>query len=82
MSNHLAIATVTASLRQLLEEAKVVVPGAKVTFSPPGLGTDTGPTIRLFLYQVLPNGGHRNEDLPTRRPDGSFASRHAAGYLV
>lgn len=75
MSNHLAIATVTASLRQLLEEAKAVVPGAKVTFAPPSVGAESGPTIRLFLYQVLPNDAHRNDDLPTRRADGSFIQR-------
>jgi hypothetical protein len=81
MSNHLAIATVTASLRRMLQGVVAAdVSGAAVTTVRPtesGAGLpQTG--VNIFLYQVVPNPDLRNLDLPTRRSDGSVLQRPVA----
>jgi hypothetical protein len=81
MSNFLAIATVTATLGRVLQGAVGAdVPGALVTaVRPDGPNSgvpDTG--VNLFLYQVTPNAQWRNQDLPTRRADGTVAQRPQA----
>src|SRR5207253_6261201 len=81
MSNFLAIATVTATLRQVLTgSVGVDVPGASVTTARPnGTGAGTPTTgVNVFLYQVTPNGSWRNEDLPTRDGGGSVVQRPRA----
>ncbi len=73
MSNHLAIATVTATLDKLLEKrVDADVPGAKVTMVSPETAGGGLPSTRvnIFLYQVTPSAAARNEDLPTRSSDG------------
>jgi len=82
MSNHLAIATVTATLRDLLFSAvSVDVPGADVTMvRPDGPGSGVPTTgVNLFLYQVTPSAAARNEDLPTRSSDGALVRRPRVG---
>ena len=74
MSNHLAIATVTAALRQLLiPAAHEAVDGAKVTTMPldSSKGQIADPGINILLYQVAPNPELRNDDLPSRRADST-----------
>jgi hypothetical protein len=77
MSNHLAIATVTASLCQILQEAvdndQPVVSGAKVTNDRPNKLETASPVpgVNVFLYQVTPNAAWRNTDLPSRRGNGT-----------
>jgi hypothetical protein len=70
MSNYLAIAAVTSTLRDLLQEAAArAVPGAILTTSRPArvvTGGQDQPGINLFLYQVSPNIALSNNDLPTR----------------
>jgi hypothetical protein len=81
MSNYLAIATATATLRQLLHDgASHDVPGARVTMTRPDAleGAVTDPSINVYLYQVSPNPAWRNADLPTRRADGQLAQRPRA----
>jgi len=82
MSNYLAPATVTAVLKWMLDEALATpVPGAvqnaSVTTTRPenGNGNADRKGISLYLYQVTPNAGLRNEELPTRRGDGSLVRR-------
>jgi hypothetical protein len=78
MSNFLAIATVTAALRQTLGPAiAVAVPGATVTTMRPDAPHDgtTQARVNLYLYQVTPNSAYRNADLPTRRTDGQVVQR-------
>lgn len=81
MSNHLAVATVTASLRRMLQGVIAAdVTGATVTTVRP---TDTGAGlpqtgVNLFLYLVTPNAEARNLDLPVRRSDGSVLQRPQA----
>ena len=80
MSNHLAIATVTATLRTLLSSAAQVVTGAEVSTVRPGTGAPTMPSvgINIYLYQVTPNPAWRNVDLPTRDSSGRLAQRPQA----
>lgn len=75
MSNHLAIATVTKALAQILdEEVKTVVDSASVDTQRPD-GKETGARVHLFLYQVTPNAALRNSDLPTRDASGRVTNR-------
>src|SRR6266702_8659206 len=82
MSNFLAIATVTATMKDLLETAaakdvtdhEVVV----LTLRPDlakNEAQDAKATINIYLYQVTPNAAWRNADLPTRRADGTVLQR-------
>jgi hypothetical protein len=81
MSNHLAIATVTAALQQvLLPPAKQAVGGANVGFNRPDPSNTTAPLVNIFLYQITPNAAYRNADLPTRRSDGSLTQRPQAAF--
>ena len=78
MSNHLAIATVTAGLRQTLSAAVgSAVPGAAVTTSLPDAPAQNqpDPRVNLFLYQVTPNAARRNGDLPARNASGTLVQR-------
>jgi len=81
MSNHVAIATVTAVLRHVLQgaldDADPGVPGARVgtariNAQPPEFPV---PGVNLFLYQSTPSAMLRNADLPARRSDGTAAHR-------
>jgi Pvc16 N-terminal domain len=83
MSNFLAIATVTAALRQVISDAVTVdVPGADVQVShvrPAGQPLPTPKTgVNVFLYAVTPNAAQRNGDLPTRRGEGQLVQRPQA----
>jgi hypothetical protein len=78
MSNHLAIATVTASLSHLLQRsAAAAVPGALVSTRRPERVEEGTPQARvnIYLYQVSPNAQLRNADLPTRRSDSTMIQR-------
>src|SRR5262249_14162180 len=82
MSNHLAIATVTATLRDLLFAAvSVDVPGAAVTRVRPDGAVSGVPTtgVNISLYQVTPSAAARNEDLPTRSQSGELVRRPRVG---
>lgn len=81
MSNHLAVATVTAALRQVVADAvHDVVSGAEVTHVRPGGSPAQTPAlgVNVFLYGVTPNSSLRNADLPTRRADGTPSQKPAA----
>jgi hypothetical protein len=78
MSNFLAIATVTAVLRDLLQEGVGTdVPVVRVTTARPDDTISGTPETRvnIYLYQVTPNAGWRNADVPTRRADGTVVQR-------
>ena len=86
MSNSLAIATVTASLSQILHEAvNKEISGAEVKTQRPdalnngGQGT-TGKGINVFLYQIIPNAALRNSNFPSRRADGTIIQRPMTAY--
>ncbi len=82
MSSALAIAAVTAALKDLLNEGLLnhdlsSVGSFSVTAQPPDRIT-TGNTesnqLNVFLYQVTPNTGWRNTDLPSRDARGTRIS--------
>jgi hypothetical protein len=85
VSNYLAIATVTAALRQLLLPAvQTAVAGADVTLARPHAAasgnTAEAANVNLYLYQVSPNAALRNLDLPTRAADGRLTQRPQTGF--
>lgn len=81
MSNHLAIASVTAALRMRLGNAlsadftdiSVSVNHGRPVTSANGQAPDPG--VNIFLFQVSPNGALSNVDLPTRSADGRLMTR-------
>ena len=79
MSNALAIATVTATLSGLVEEAaKAAVSGAVANNKRPDsvTGNELNDSfVNVFLYQVSPNAALRNRDVPTRTKDGELVRR-------
>jgi len=81
MSNHLAIATVTASMRLLLQEVVDAsgVPATVTTVRPDGASTASpSPRVNVYLFQVTPNAAWRNSDLPTRNDSGGLTQRPRA----
>lgn len=81
MSNHLAVATVTAALGQIAHTAaQGAVGGVALRIgrpSAPAAGT-TERKLHVYLYQVTPNAALRNVDLPTRDSDGRLVRRPQA----
>jgi hypothetical protein len=85
MSNFLAIATVTATLRRLLQNAinaaaanePGAVSGATVSSVRPEASQAGLPErgINVYLYQITVNPFLSNDDLPTRRDNGLAATR-------
>lgn len=77
MSNPWAIAAATETIVQLLNRIPAEEPSLgplKVTFGPPDQARVAGANVRqlnLFLYQVSPNPGWANHDLPSRGTDGT-----------
>jgi len=96
VSNALAIASVTAVLKDLLNDGVIdhqlsgVVGEVTVSALPPDRilvnGQPETSRINLFLYQVTPNPGWRNAALPSRDSDGVRVSNPPLGldlhYLV
>lgn len=65
MSNPLAIAAVTATLRHLLDEGiNTHIPGTMVSTKPPDKAFNGSNCVNLFLYQANVNPALRNMDLP------------------
>jgi Pvc16 N-terminal domain len=82
MSSPLAIAAVTAALKDLLNDGLMnhdlsSVGSFTVTASPPDritTGTNEPNQLNVFLYQVTSNSGWRNVDLPSRDAKGNVIS--------
>lgn len=79
MSSALAIAAVTAVLKDLLinglidRDLNASIGDVNVTALPPDritTGADEASQLNLFLYNVSPNVGWRNADLPSRNGNG------------
>lgn len=82
MSNFLAVATVTATLRRMLQTAVGLdVEDVEVTTTrPDAAGNGAGvPRVNLYLYQVSLNGAYRNIDLPMRDSSGNLSQRPKVG---
>jgi len=95
MSNHLAVAAVTSTIRHILATALAAahpapVGNAAVTTLPldqlPRSGVAAQPGINVLLYLVTPNSASRLSDLPTRSASGALTSRPSAAldlhYLI
>ncbi|CAL9325337.1 DUF4255 domain-containing protein [Streptomyces sp. SudanB182_2057] len=80
MSNALAIAHVSQALALLIEShlQPEIDMAVKVEPRKPPTEPPADPTISVFLYQVAPNPSRRNDDLPTRAPDGTLTRRARA----
>jgi Pvc16 N-terminal domain/IPT/TIG domain len=86
MSNFLAIATVTETLRFVLDHyVSQDVTGATATSVRPSGLNNTGAGnglpatgVNLALYQIIPAAVPRDLDLPTRRSDGTLIQRPRA----
>jgi hypothetical protein len=80
VSNHLAIATVSAALGRLIQGGlDADVPGATVSHERPGgPGDDARRGVTVFLFQVTPNAALRNADLPARDAGGRLVQRPTA----
>ena len=85
MSNALAIAGVSAVLKDLLDSGLIdhqvtdtLGAGVLVSSLAPDVIPITGdgavPRLNLFLYQATPNAAWRNVDLPSRNPSGQRVS--------
>jgi hypothetical protein len=89
MSNALAIASVTAVLKDLLNNGVIdhklsgVVGEVKVSALPPDRvlieGQPETSQLNLFLYHVTPNPGWRNVELPSRNGNGERTSNPPLG---
>ena len=82
MSNHLAIATITATLQRILQHSiQLDVDGASVTTTRPenvGGGTpETG--INIYLYHIKRNSARGNADMPGRQRRGEAVKRNQIG---
>lgn len=78
MSDHRAIAAVTATLERVVQAAiNQAVQQAEVRFGPPNaaLSEEAKPLVNIFLFRVVPNAAIRNVHLPTRASDGSDRRR-------
>ena len=82
MSNHLAIATVTATIQRIVQAAvQEDIDGTVVTTARPDNqdGGATQPRVNIYMYQATPNPAWRNSDLRIRRPKGELIKQAQAG---
>ncbi|HEV8580953.1 MAG TPA: DUF4255 domain-containing protein [Thermoanaerobaculia bacterium] len=72
MSNHLAIAATTATLRGLLDKKLDEIFPVRVTARSPDKARDTATDdqVNLFLYQTMPSAAWRNRDMPSQLKPG------------
>lgn len=81
MSNYLAIATVTATLGDLVHRAAEGAIGRSVSlhFGRPGpSGSLTERRVHVYLYHITPNAALRNTELPWRNAEGRPVRRAQA----
>jgi len=82
MSNHLAVANVTAALGRRAHSSAAGALDADVDlqFGRPVApsGDNQKPTLHVYLYQVTPNAALRNSDLPTRDSTARLKDRPRA----
>ena len=77
MSNHLAVATVSAALGRLLQGAlDQDVPGALISHERPGgANDDQRRGVNIFLFQATPNAAARTGPVPTKCTGGMSTPR-------
>ena len=74
MSDEFAIAAVTATISYLLESN-----GIAASTRAPDAQTMEGERLNIFLYQVAPNLGYRNNDQPARNFAGELVRKQQLG---
>ena len=81
MSDSFSIAMVTCALYYLLSKE-----GITVSVKSPDSMEDADKLVNIFLYQVTPNLGYRNKDLPARAYSGNMVTKQQLGldlhYLI
>jgi hypothetical protein len=81
MSDSFSIAMVTSALCYILNKE-----GIKVSAKSPDSMADADNQVNIYLYQVTPNLGYRNMDLPARGYSGNVVTKQQLGldlhYLV
>jgi hypothetical protein len=89
MSNALAIAAVTETLRRILIKELSGFPSVTINVKPPdrafGGGIAASDQINLFLYQITPNAAWRNLDIPNQVRSGETSQQPLAlnlHYLI
>lgn len=86
MSDHLAVATVTAALCEFIGRNLPPDLGVNVTPGRPPAEPPAEATITVFCYQTTPNAALRNRDAPIRAADGTLLNRPQAAidlhYLI
>lgn len=87
MSDAQAIAALTATLRNLLNEVIDDIPGTSVTTRSPDRArlNITGNSLNLFMFQASPNAAWRNQDIPSQTRNGESGRPALAltlSYLV
>jgi hypothetical protein len=89
VSNHLAVAHVTAALRAFLArrvQDDLQISLQVTTEKPPAEPSPDIARINIFLYQVTPNAALRNRDAPTRDGNGNALTTARAAidlhYLI
>ena len=71
MSNSLAIAAVTATLRRIIDQGiRNELPGTSVTTKPLDKAETAANLINLFLYQMTVSAAWRNTDMPRQTKPG------------
>ena len=78
MSNHLALATVTGTLRRILQSTLPAdVTGADATALRPDAPSSSlpDPGVNIYLYRTAPNPSWHTADLPTRDGGGAVLQR-------
>lgn len=74
MSDSFSIAMVTSALCYILNRE-----GIKVSAKSPDSMTDADNQVNIYLYQVTPNLGYRNMDLPARGYSGNVVTKQQLG---
>jgi hypothetical protein len=78
MSDHRAIAAVTATLERVVQSAinqAVQQAEVRVGAPSPALSEEAKPLVNIFLFRAVPNASARNGHLPARASDGSDRRR-------
>jgi hypothetical protein len=79
VSNYLAIAVLTAALREVVQAAvQTAVPGAVVRVGPPRAVAPGEKEVNIYLYRISANAYHRNDELPVREAGGAAIGRSVA----
>jgi len=76
MGDYRVLAAVTATLADRVRKALAAKTNAEVTTQRPGQNDgERTARVNIFLFHVNPNPYTRNNDVPTRFPDGSLVQR-------